>query len=317
MNGTLTGGALSKVAFGTMTFGSRVDAADAQWMVDRCIDAGVTHFDTANTYNAGDSERMLARVLEGRRDKVTIATKVRHSVGEEPGSLSPEHIAQAIDASLARLDTDHVDVYYLHQPDDDVPIAETLGAMAALVDAGKIGHIGVSNYAAWQIADIHALSAQHGWPRVSIAQQMYNLISRGLDDEYASFAAAHGMTTVVYNPLAGGLLTGRYQTADQPEPGTRFSSASYRERYWNERQFAAVDALATVAADAQMSLTQLAMRWLLSRPVVDSVLVGASTREQLDENLSALDDSPLSPELLDCCDDVWQQLKGPVPRYNR
>lgn len=300
-----------------MTFGSRVDDADARWMVDACLAMGVTHFDTANTYNAGDSERMLARTLAGRRDEVTIATKVRQPVGDEPGGLRPEQIARAIDASLERLATDHVELYYLHQPDDDVPISETLGAMAALVEAGKVGAIAVSNYAAWQVADIHALGERHGWPRVHVAQQMYNLIARGLDDEYAAFAVDHDMVTVAYNPLAGGLLAGRYRFDDRPPPGTRFTAPGYRQRYWSQRQFDAVAALARVAADAGMTLPQLALRWMRSRPIVDVVLIGASTREQLQENLQAVHQEPLSDEVMAACDGVWDELKGPVPRYNR
>lgn len=309
---------IGPVAFGTMTFGSRVTHQDhATRMVNACREAGVTHFDTANTYNAGASERMLGAALEHRRDQVTIATKVRQAVGDEPGGLRPDQIRRAVEDSLERLATDFTDLYYLHQPDYDVPIADTLGAMTELVVAGKVGEIGVSNYAAWQIADIHAMASDQGWPRVRIAQQMYNLTARSLDHEYARFAETHQMVTVAYNPLAAGLLTGRYQLDDEPAPGTRFTNATYRRRYWHPRQFAAVDGLSAIARDAGMTLTTLALRWMRSQPIVDVVLIGASTDEQLAQNLKAVHESPLPRDVLEACDAVWDELKGPVPRYNR
>jgi aryl-alcohol dehydrogenase-like predicted oxidoreductase len=302
-----------------MTFGSQVDQPTATQMVHRALDAGVNHIDTANAYNLGASEEIVAQALGSLRKEVILATKVFNPMSESPmdRGLSAAAIHKAIDDSLRRLRTDYVDLYYLHQPDWTVPVEESLGAMNDLVAAGKVRHIAVSNYAAWQIADIGRISDRHGWQPVHVSQVMYNLISRHLDEEYAAFAATYNLTNIVYNPLAGGLLTGKHRMTDTPRPGTRFTTQMYLDRYWNARQFDAVEQLDKIAGEAGMSLVELSYRWLLAQEAVDAVLVGASSPDQLEANLSASSVPVLSADVLAQCDEVWKILRGPVSRYNR
>ncbi|HET7357432.1 MAG TPA: aldo/keto reductase [Nocardioidaceae bacterium] len=313
-----TGLTSSRLVLGTMTFGSQVDEATATEMVARALDAGITHLDTANSYNDGRSEEIVGRALGSRRDEVVLASKVFNRFGPAPDEqgLSAPAVRKAIDASLRRLGTDHLDIYYLHQPDWTVPIEETLTVMAELVDAGKVRHVGVSNYAAWQICEIRNLVERDGWPPVVVSQQMYNLLARSIEDEYAAFSEHAGLADVVYNPLAGGLLTGKHQYGEAPSTG-RFIQESYRDRYWTKGQFEAVARLGEVAAGAGLSLVELSLRWLLSRPVVDAVLLGASSLAQLEANLAAAEGPAPDEATLAACDGVWRELRGPIPRYNR
>ena len=313
-----TGLTSSRLVLGTMTFGSQVDEDAAVQMVNRALDAGINHLDTANSYNAGRSEEIVGRALGSRRGEVVLATKVfnRFGPGPEEQGLSAPAVRRALEDSLRRLGTDHVDIYYLHQPDWTVPVEETLAVMAELVTAGKVRHVGVSNYAAWQICEIRNLVDRNGWPPVVVSQQMYNLLARSLEDEYVAFSEHAGLADIVYNPLAGGLLTGKHQYDAAPSAG-RFTNEMYRDRYWTKGQFQAVDELRGVASAAGLSLIELSLRWLLSRPVVDAVLIGASSLQQLEANLAAADGPVLDHATLEACDKVWQELRGPVPRYNR
>jgi aryl-alcohol dehydrogenase-like predicted oxidoreductase len=310
---------ISRVVLGTMTFGSQVDETEARQMVDRSLAAGINMFDTANAYNAGESERMLGAALEGRRSDVLVVTKVFNPMGEAPEDkgLSEAAIHKAINASLERLRTDYVDVYYFHQPDRATPIEESLAAMDALVEAGKVRHLGVSNYAAWQVSEINCLRAEQGRPPVLVSQQMYNLLARRIEEEYASYSEHAKLFDIVYNPLAGGLLTGKHTAGSTPQQGTRFSQEMYRRRYWDEAHFDAVERLRSVASVAGLSLVELSFRWLLSRPLVDAVLVGASSIDHLESNLAACDGSSLDQEVLTRCDEVWADLRGPAAAYNR
>jgi len=314
-----TGLVSSRLVLGTMTFGSQVDQETATAMVERSMAAGINHFDTANAYNLGVSESMLGRALGSRRDEVLVATKVFNPMGDGPDDrgLSPAAVRKAIDASLRRLGTDYVDLYYLHQPDYTVPLEETLGAMADLVAAGKVRHVAGSNYAAWQLCQMANLSAVRGMPPVRVSQLMYNLISRGVEDEYVAFSQDLGLSTIVYNPLAGGLLTGKHQPKAAVAEGSRFTKAEYRSRYWSAPQFSAVDQLRAVAERAGWSLVELSLRWLLARPPVDAVLIGASGIAQLEANIAAADGPTPDQETMAACDEVWQELRGPVPHYNR
>jgi aryl-alcohol dehydrogenase-like predicted oxidoreductase len=310
---------VSRLVLGTMTFGSQVGATDARAMVDRALDAGINMFDTANAYNAGESEKILGAALKGRRDDVLIATKVFNPMGDAPddGGLTERAIHKAIDASLERLGTDHVDLYYFHQPDWDTPVEESLGAMDALVMSGKVRHIGVSNYAAWQIGEINCLRARDRRPPVSVSQQMYNLLARRVEEEYTAYALRVDLFDIVYNPLAGGLLTGKHRAGDAPAEGSRFTLEMYRQRYWDEAHFRAVERLGSMSEDAGVTLLELAFGWLLSRPLVDAVLLGASSMEHLESNLASCERPPLDDELAKRCDEVWAELRGPAAAYNR
>jgi 1-deoxyxylulose-5-phosphate synthase len=315
-----TGLKVSRVSFGTMTFGSQTDEDVARRMIDLCLDAGINFIDTANIYNKGLSEAMVGKLLKGRRDKVVLATKVRGKMGDAPdeSGLSGPAIRKAIDASLQRLKTDYVDLYYLHQPDYDVPIEETLAAMDELVKAGKVRYPAVSNYAAWQVAEIHCLSQKNGYQPPFISQPMYNLLARAIEDEYLPFCKRYGVAVVPYNPLAGGLLTGKQQRAGNPMAGSRFDgNKMYLDRYWHDDDFAAVEELTAVARDAGKTLVELALQWVLSQEEVDSVILGASKLEQLEQNLKACAGPRLPGDVLEQCDAVWSRLRGVTPKYNR
>jgi aryl-alcohol dehydrogenase-like predicted oxidoreductase len=311
---------VSRVSFGTMTFGSQTDAPAARRMIDRCLDAGVNFFDTANVYNKGQAEIILGKALAGRRDKVILATKVRGKMSEGPAEsgLSAPAIYKAIDASLQRLGTDYVDVYYMHAPDYETPIEETLVTMNDLVNAGKVRYPAVSNYAAWQIAEMHCISARNNLRAPYISQPMYNLVARGIEEEFVPFTKRFGVSIVPYNPLAGGLLTGKYMKDRKPIPGGRFDhNELYQGRYWHDDYFAAVQELEAIARDVGRSPVELSLQWLLTQPYVDSVILGASRMEQLEENLQACQGPPLDESILARCDQVWKRLRGVIPKYNR
>jgi aryl-alcohol dehydrogenase-like predicted oxidoreductase len=311
---------VSRMALGTMTFGAQTDEVTARQMVETCLDSGVNFFDTANVYNHGASETILGNALRGRRAQAVIATKVRGKMGEaaDDSGLSRAAIRKAIEASLKRLATDYVDIYYLHQPDYGVPIEETMAAMNELVREGKVRYVAVSNYAAWQVAEIHCVCAQHGFAAPHISQPLYNLLARGIEEEFLPFCKSFRVGVIPYNPLAGGLLTGKQRTAAGPIAGTRFDkNQMYLDRYWHADFFAAVEELEVAARDAGITLVELSLRWLLAQPQVDSILLGASRIEQLKQNLAASAGPPLAPSTLQQCDAVWKRLRGITPKYNR
>jgi len=311
---------VSRVVLGTMTFGAQTDEGAARRMADLSIDSGVNFFDTANSYNKGVSEEILGRVLGARRSGVVVASKVFNKMGEGPDErgLTPAAIFQAVDATLRRLATDYLDIYYLHQPDYAAPLDETLDAIHRLVEQGKVRYPATSNYAAWQLCRILWLSERHGWKPPLIAQPMYNLLARGIEQEYLPFTRDFGVANFIYNPLAGGLLTGKQRREAGPISGTRFDGNDmYLKRYWHDALFDAVDELSRLAAVCGRTLVQLALGWVLQQPGIDGVILGASRPEQLEENLRAVESAPLAPEVVEGCDAVWARLRGTVPRYNR
>ncbi len=272
-----------------MNFGKRTSEADAQKIVDRAIERGITVFDTANVYNEGESERILGRALGKRRGDVTIASKVGVArIGGKPEGLSKRAIERAIAGTLERLGTDYVDVYYLHVPDHATPIEESLLAIHALLDAKKIRAWAVSNYASWQVLEMMSLADRAGMPRPTMSQVLYNALIRELDVEYFAFARRYPIHTTVYNPLAGGLLAGKLAHEAAPPKGSRFDgNAFYAKRYWTNAMFARVDALREVAAAESMTLVELAYAWVAGRKGVDSILVGPGSLQHLDDAIAA------------------------------
>ena len=310
---------VSRVCCGTMTFGAQADAASAAAMVRTCLDQGINFFDTANVYAAGAAETILGQALRGQRGRVVLASKCGGKMGPAPdqAGLSRAAILRAVEESLRRLQTDYLDLYYLHMPDPQVPLEESLGAMAELVRAGKVRHVAASNYAAWQVCRMHWLAESKTLPRVSVTQPMYNLLARGLEAEFLPMCRAQAVATFVYNPLAGGLLTGK-QAVAAPLPGTRFDgNQAYLDRYWHQANFEAVQALAAIAPRAGRSLVSLALNWLLHHTPIDGVILGASRPGQLAENLGACAEGPLPADAVAACDQVWARLRGPAPKYNR
>jgi aryl-alcohol dehydrogenase-like predicted oxidoreductase len=280
---------------------------------------GVNFWDTANVYNQGESERIVGKALKGRRDSVLVATKVFGQMGQglNDKGLSRRAIISAAEASLKRLDTDYIDLYYMHAPDYETTMEESLEQMSGLVKAGKVRYIGVSNYAAWQVADMLAICDKRGYIAPVISQNVYNAITRGVETELIPFLQAHDLGMAVYNPLAGGLLAGKHKPG-KPTENTRFANnALYYARYWSDENFTAVDKLTAIAERHGMSIVQLAMQWCASRCGVTSVISGVSRLAQIEQNIAVLDGAPLAPELFDACDAVWQSLVGTRFGYNR
>ncbi len=310
---------VSRACFGTMTFGLQNDASAAARMVGICLDRGVNFFDTANVYSMGAAETMLGKALKGRRDRVVVASKVRLAMGDGPeeSGLKRAAIERAIEGSLRRLETDYLDIYYLHAPDWNTPIEETLETMDCLLRAGKVRCLATSNYAGWQVCQMQWISERMGYKPPVISQPMYNLLARGIEQEYVAMCRELGVSIVAYNPLAAGLLTGKQDRA-RPIPGTRFDLVPmHRDRFWHAEYFDAVEALGTVAQRAGRTMVDLSLSWLLHHTATDCIVLGASTPEQLNENLDAFDRGPLTEDVLAACDQAWQKLRGVTPKYNR
>jgi aryl-alcohol dehydrogenase-like predicted oxidoreductase len=215
------------------------------------------------------------------------------------------------------LQTDYLDIYYLHLPDYATRIEDTLEAMAEVVRSGKARYPAVSNYAAWQVAQVLAISETKGYKPPRISQPMYNLLARGIEQEYVPFCKEYGVSMIVYNPLAGGLLTGK-QDRDRPLAGTRFdNNQMYLDRYWHPAYLDAVDELVVVAQKAERSMIDVSLNWLLHHTTTDSVILGASRIEQLEQNLDVFERGPLAEETVTELDGVWRRLRGVTPKYNR
>jgi aryl-alcohol dehydrogenase-like predicted oxidoreductase len=306
------------LALGTMNFGARTPAPEAQRLVARALERGVAFFDTANLYGNGESERLLGQALRGRRAQVGIATKVGLArVQGRPEGLSAARVTRAVEESLGRLGTDYVDLLYLHAPDPATPLEETLGAVQGLLQAGKARHWGVSNFAAWQLLELQGLCDARGMPRPAVSQVLYNLLVRQIEVEYLPFTRRHPLHTTVYNPLAGGLLTGRYSRGAPPPAGSRLeSNRLYQRRYGSERLLEQVEALREVASAEGLSLVALAYAWLAGRPGVDSLLVGPGSVEHLDAALDAVG-RRVSPEGLARLEELHRAYLGTDACYAR
>jgi aryl-alcohol dehydrogenase-like predicted oxidoreductase len=265
----------SRVGLGTNNFGRRLDLAGTRAVVDAALDAGVTHFDTADIYGDGDSERFIGELLQGRRDHVFLATKF--GMGSGAGG-SPEYVRRAIDASLGRLQTDHIDLYYYHRPDGVTPITETVGAMQELVAAGKVGSLGVSN------VDPDQLREAAGTAPIFAVQNEYSLLERGAAKDVLPAARELGVGFVPYFPLAHGLLTGKYRRGEPAPPGTRLHD---RPDALTDERFDEIEALERIAAEKGHSLLDLAIAALTSEPGILSVIAGATRPEQVRANAAA------------------------------
>ena len=311
---------LPRISLGTMTFGGQTDEEEARRIMDLALERGVTLFDTANVYTEGRSETIVGRYLMGRRDEVILATKVGSQSGDGPegGPLSREQLRWSVEQSLARLGTDHIDLLYLHKPDYTTPIEETFEGLTLLVTEGLVRQVGISNYAAWQVAQLMERCRGRGYTAPVISQNVYNLLTRGIEPELIPCLEDYELGLTVYNPLMGGLLSGKQDLA-QPRAGSRFAdNEMYYARYWKDANLEAVRRLDALAREAGHSLLELAFIWTLDNSAVSSVLVGASSAVQMEENLTAMEQvNWLTPELREACDAIWLQLCGSTFAYNR
>ena len=313
---------------GTMTFGGQGGFAnvgstgvdEARRQVDLCLEAGVNLIDTADVYSDGLSEEILGQVLHGRRDEVLVATKVRMAMGPGPNDagLSRHHILSGCEASLRRLGTDHIDLYQVHEWDGETPLEETLEALDLLVQAGKVRYVGASNYAGWQLMKALGTAERTGLPRFASEQIYYSLQARDAEYELIPAAVDQGLGVLVWSPLAGGLLSGKYRRDRRPSAGSRqLTDWNEPPVYDQERLYDTVEVLLAIGADRSVSAAQVALAYLLGKPAVTSVVIGARTTEQLTDNLAAAD-LVLSPEERDQLDKAsappliypyWHQAK--------
>ena len=311
---------VSRVCLGTMTFGGQSDAEESGRIVRAAMDKGVNFIDTANIYpvmKGGVSESIVGESLRGVRDQVVLATKAggRMGRGVNDSGLSRAHLVRSVEDSLRRLQTDYIDVFYLHFPDPATPIEETIQTMDMLVRSGKIRYYGLSNYSAWQCCDAVHKAGEMGCLAPVVTESVYNFITRGLDDEMVPFLKQSGMGLAVYNPLAGGLLTGKH-TRDHAEANSRYDSdRGYRARYWKERNWDAIEELVRISADCGMSPIQLSLGWLLSHDYVSSIICGASRCSHIEENLSYAE-TRLEGEVLERCDKLWDLIRGDFYSYH-
>ena len=288
------------LSFGAGTFGGKgplfsawgdTDAKGARRLIDICLDAGVTMFDTADIYSDGESERVLGEAIKGRRDKVLISTKATFRFGDEPNSVgsSRYHLLATIDASLKRLGTDHIDLFQLHGFDAMTPVDEVLSTLDTLVRAGKIRYVGASNFSGWHLMKSLAAADRYGYPRYVANQTYYSLIGRDYEWELMPLGLDQGIGAVVWSPLGWGRLTGKIRRGQPlPKQSRLHDTAQFGPQVEDEHLHRVVDAMDEVAKDTGKSIPQIALNWLLQRPRVSTVMIGARNEEQLSQNLGAV-----------------------------
>jgi aryl-alcohol dehydrogenase (NADP+) len=322
-----TGLHVSRLCLGTMTFGLQCDERASFAILDAAAAAGITFLDTADVYPLGGTvdivgrtEEIVGKWLRGRREEFIVATKCSGKIGNAPWQqgVSRKHVMSAIDASLKRLGTDYVDLYQVHLFDPNTSHDETLEAFDTLVRSGKVRYIGCSNYLAYRLARALGRSEALGIAKFASVQPRYNLLFRQIERELLPLCVEEGLAVIPYNPLAGGLLTGKHTLSAPPPEGSRFTlgtaGSMYTERYWKEREFSAVTALGRIAREAGIDLTTLSVAWVLANPAITSPIIGASRPEQLKASVAALD-VKLDPALKARLDELTHEFRmGDAPR---
>ena len=281
---------VSPLCFGTMTFGREADRDVSAAMFSRCREAGINFFDCADIYAGGESEKILGDLIRGCRDEVVVTSKVYYSVGKklQPVGLSRSYIMSAIEASLKRLGTDRIDIYFVHHFDEKTPLEETLGALDDLVRQGKIRFAGASNFAAWQIEKALGISAGQGWSRFECIQPMYNLVKRQAEVEIFPMAQAEKLGVITYSPLGGGLLTGKYAEGRPSATGRLSTDDIYQRRYGDRWMHESVQAFVRLANESGADPVSLAVAWAAHHPAVTAPIIGARNLEQLEASLGSL-----------------------------
>jgi aryl-alcohol dehydrogenase-like predicted oxidoreductase len=315
-----TGLAVSRLCLGTMTFGLQTEQDVSFQIIDRAAAAGVNFIDTADVYplggdlnTVGRTEEIVGAWLKGRRSQFILATKAVGKMGPNAWDqgASRKHLLDAIDASLRRLDTDYVDLYQLHSDDPTTPLDETLAALDQIVRSGRARYVGVSNFLAYRLARALGRSDVAHLTRLVSVQPRYSLLFRQIERELLPLAAEEQLGVISYNPLAGGLLTGKHQRGAAPASG-RFtignSASMYQQRYWHEREFTTIENLQSTVREAELSLTTASVAWVLANPAVTSAILGASRPEQLEATLAAAD-LTLEPALKAQLDEISAEYR--------
>lgn len=311
---------ISEVGLGTLTFGEQVNQKTADEIVSYAYEQGVTYFDTADIYVNGQSEEILGNSIKDIRSHIILASKVGLPTGKGPNEkgLSRKRIVESVEKSLKRLKTDYLDIYYFHAPDSETPLEETLDTANDLVRSGKIRYYAVSNYAAWQVGDAAWTAKTRHLAAPVGTQNVYNLLARDIEREFVSYINTHEIGLLVYNPIAGGLLSGKYKDIDQFIRNTRFDlKKNYQERYWNVPNFEAVKRLSEAAEVEGISILEFSLKWIQEKEYVTSTILGVSKLEQLKQNLAVYETPALSERLNLIADQVWDDLSNKRFQYNR
>ncbi len=284
-----TGVRVSAVGLGTNQFGGKVDQQGVNDIIAAAIDLGINLIDTADVYQGGRSEEALGIALQGRWNQVVLATKVHGAMGDGPNDYgtSRYHITAGIEASLGRLNTDHIDLYQVHRWDDKTPIEETLRALDDLITSGKVRYIGASNFAAWQLAHSNLLAETRGWTRFATIQNHYHMVERTIEHEVLPYCRAQKVGILPYFPLAGGFLTGKYRRGEGAPAGSRGESSPYVQRYMTDDNYTRVEHLSAWAEERGRTMAELAHAWLLGHPEVCSVISGATRVTQIEQNAAS------------------------------
>jgi aryl-alcohol dehydrogenase-like predicted oxidoreductase len=301
------------LSFGTGTFGGEgplfsawgnSGAEEARGLIDICLDAGVTLFDTADVYSNGAAEEILGAAIKGRRDKILISTKTSLPTGNGPHDSGSSRLLGAVDASLRRLDTDYIDLLQLHAFDAGTPIEEVLYTLDVIVRAGRVRYVGVSNFSGWQLMKSLSMAARPGWPRYVAHQVYYSLIGRDYEWELMPLGLDQGVGAMIWSPLGWGRLTGKIRRSRPLPEGSRLrETAQWGPLVEDEQLYRVVDALDAVAAETGKTILQIAIAWLLSRPTISSVIIGARNKAQLRDNLGAVGWS-MTPEQIKRLDEA-------------
>lgn len=309
---------IPKMSLGTMTFGGQTDETESLKIMDYAYNHGINLFDTANIYTNGASEAIVGKGIKSIRENIILASKVGYPSGTKLSNvcLTKEAIYGEIDKSLKRLNTDYIDLYYLHAPDYETPMEESLEAMTQLVEQGKVKYIAISNHSAWQIAEIMAICEREGFVKPVMTQNVYNAITRSIEPELIPYLDKHPIGLTVYNPIAAGLLTGKH--INGPAKNSRLAdNPIYKGRYWSEANIVSSNKLMSIAEDAGMTILELAFKWCLANRHVTSIISGVSNLSQLEQNMKTLEGDGLSENVIEACRRVWDEHTGKPFGYNR
>ena len=311
----------TRLILGTMTFGSQADLQVSTELLSLFLESGQTEIDTAHVYNDGKTEEMLGLILPGIKDNPPyVATKAHPRVY---GKLDGQAVTAQLNGSLSRMKRDKVDLFYLHAPDTQTPVEEALEACARLHDEGKFEELGLSNFPSWMVMKIWYLCRGNGWPLPTVYQGMYNTLSRKPEGELFPALRDLGIRFYAYNPLAGGLLTGKYTSFDSRPSDGRFAALPYyQDRYWKKSLFKALESLTNQCWEEGISPVSAAFRWLAFHSEIDpskgdGIILGTTSVDQLEQNLAAFDQGRLPDNITAACDAAWDEARGESPEYYR
>lgn len=302
-----TGVKVSQLCFGTMSFGDEADEEMSFKLYHRCRDAGINFFDCANMYSTGRAETILGNLISGHRNEIVLTTKAYFPMSSDPNAqgASRYHLFNSVEDSLRRLNTDRIDIFFIHRFDDYTALEETLRALDDLVSMGKILYPAASNFAAWQVMKALGISDVHGWARFTVLQPMYNLVKRIAEVEILPMAESEELAVIPYSPLGGGLLSGKYASGARPESGRLIRSVRYSTRYGEEWMHSTADNLKTMAEEIGVHPASLAIAWVAANPGVTAPIIGARNLDHLDAALKSLD--------IDMTDDLYERVSALSP----